>query len=738
MGSQLKGQDLLSIFRKEAETHIQELNRRLLELENDPQNKSALNEVRRHAHTLKGSARMMEFMEISSVAHTMEDLLENIMMEPSELDENVFDTLFQCLDSMSVLLQGGNGGKTTEEQGSPATGGFYAEGKSDTSEAEGPPGHTESLRPQREEPATQDAILVRTDKLDSLANAVGEMLLDQMKYEDQITKASRMVNLVREQANLWSEIKEKIPGVFDLAVPANGASQIEELDRYNELSASILDNMVNLVNGYKSTAPHRKLVMDCLQDDVRSIRLVPMSTIFDTFPRTIRDLSREHGKEIELGISGGEVELDKSIIDTIKDPLMHLVRNAIGHGIEEPEERLSQGKSRKGNISLSSYRQGSEVIIEISDDGAGIDLEEVKRIAFQKGLIEESQIETIDDESALQLIFTPGFSTSPIITDVSGRGVGMDVVMENVTKKLKGAVSVDTELRKGTKISIVVPVTLAIIRGLLVTVGGETFAIPTRSVEKNIKVPRQQIKSVEGKQVILDNKRIIPLVWLSDMLGFHRTPTDGDSEMTSVVIIDHAQKQVGFCVDSFGREQEMVVKSLGNYLKEVLNIAGVTILTNGEIVAILHVSDLMRSARGDISSASIVHESSISEKAIRKPSILIVDDSLTTRELEKNILEASGYDVHEAVDGLDGLNKVSEREFDLIIGDVDMPRVDGFEMVQKLKQDVRYNSIPVIMVTALQKDEEKRRGIEVGASAYIVKSSFDQGKLLETIRTLIG
>ena len=724
MGSQLKDQDLLSIFRKEAETHIQELNRRLLELENDPQNKSALNEVRRHAHTLKGSARMMEFMEISSVAHTMEDILAGIATEPSELDENLFDTLFQCLDSMSVLLQGGNGDKITEEQESYATDEFYTEDKSDTAEAEGP--------------ITLDAILVRTDKLDSLANAVGEMFLDQIKYEDQMTKAFRIANLVREQANLWSKIREQIPGVFHLVDPVTGAPQIEELTRYDDLSTSILDNMTGFVDGFRNTASHRKLLMNCLQDDIRSIRLVPMSAIFSVFPRTVRDLSKEYGKEIELNISGGEVELDKSIIDTIKDPLMHLIRNSVDHGIEKPEERLARGKYRKGNISLSSYRRGREVVIEVSDDGAGIDVGAVKRVALQRGFIKGSQMQTMDDESATQLIFASGFSTSPIITDMSGRGVGMNVVMKNVSKKLKGSVSVHTELRKGTKISIVVPVTLSIIRGLLVRVGQEKFAIPTRSVERNIKVPLQKIRNIEGRQVILDRMRIIPLVWLSDILGIRRTSIDDHSKMVSVVIIGYAQKQVGFCVDSFGREQEMVVKDLGNYLKEVLNIAGATILANGDIVAILHVPDLMRSARSSISSASAIRESSASQKAIKKPSILIVDDSLTTRELERNILKASGYKVHEAVDGLDGLNKVSEREFDLIISDVKMPRVDGFQMVQKLKQDVRYSSIPVIMVTAMQKDEEKRRGIEVGASAYIAKSSFDQGNLIETIRTLIG
>jgi two-component system chemotaxis sensor kinase CheA len=344
----------------------------------------------------------------------------------------------------------------------------------------------------------------------------------------------------------------------------------------------------------------------------------------------------------------------------------------------------------------------------------------------------------MNDESAVQLILTSGFSTSPIITDVSGRGVGMDVVMENISRRLKGAVNIDTELGKGTSISLTVPVTLTIMRGLVVMVGQKMFAIPTRSIEKNIKLPMQQIKSVEGKQIVLDNKRVIPLIRLSDILGVDGKPIGDDGEMVSVVVVDHGQKQVGFCVDGFGKEQEMVAKGLGSYLKGVPTVAGVTILPSGEVVSILHVPDLMEFARNRLSPVLPTRESVTDQKITRKRSILVVDDSLTTRELEKSILEASGYDVQVAVDGLDGLNKIAEKKFDLIISDVQMPRVDGFKMVEELKQDNRYKDIPVIMVTALQRDEEKRKGIEVGASAYIVKSTFEQGNLLETIQTLIG
>jgi len=799
MKRQLKKQDFLSLFRKEAEIHIQELNKGLLELESDPKNRATLEEVRRRAHTLKGSARMMGFTEISNAAHTMEDLLESVRMEMSELDKSVFDRLFQGLDSISALLQEdkGSAGKERKREENKPEMVYAVQSESELPQAgmPVPPGEAKEVPSSVRSPEPQyshDAILVRTDKLDSLAGVVSEMVLDQIKSENQMAKISQVANLMRQQVKLWSQIKLKMSGegVSFASSPSprtrgqnpypggprlvadiprtpevlrlgdrsplaskrrspRGRSRLtnellmEEVNKYNDLSASLLDDVTNLLDECKEVTTRRRLIIGELQDDIRAVRLIPISTVFDTFPRAVRDLSREYNKEIDLKVSGGEVELDKSIIEAIKDPLMHLVRNAVDHGIEAPEERLRRGKPERGNISLSAHHQGNKVAMEVSDDGAGIDLERVKEQAVKKGYIEKSQAEMMDEESAIQLIFLPGLSTSSIITDVSGRGVGMDVVMENIGRKLKGTVEVHTEAGKGTKVCLAVPITLAIMRGLLVRVGQETFAIPTESVEKNVVLAREQIKSVEGKQVIVDGDRIIPLVQLGAVLGVNGTHREHNDDRILAVIMNHSQRNIGFCVDGFAGEQEMVIKSLGSYLKRIPDVAGVTVLGNGDVVPILHVSDLVNSARNKLGAALIPayagSQESVTEHIVtKKPSILVVDDSLTTRELERNILEASGYDVHVAVDGLDGLSKVSERMFDLIISDIQMPRMDGFQMVEKLKQNDQYRNIPVVIVTALQKDEEKRRGIEVGASAYIAKSSFDQMTLLDTIEMLIG
>ena len=753
MKKQSKKRSFLSMFRKEAEMHIQELDKGLLVLEDNPKDRNALEEIRRRAHTLKGSAKMMGFAEISDTAHSMEDLLEGVKTESSGLDNGLFDRLFTCLDSIRGLLR-----RTSDEE-SPEADAPTTKVSSEISEGlptqKAAPRVVESPTSKITDIDVQDAILVETDRLDSLAGTVSEMVMDQIKSESQTTELSHISDLMRQQFSVWAQLEEKMS--LDAAneragIPVTQGLQREELNRYYDLSISILNSMINLLDDYRTIATHRKLLIDRLQEDIRSIRLIPISVVFDSFPRAVRDMGKEYGKNIKLDISGGEVKLDKSIIETIRDPLMHLVRNAVDHGIEDTGDRMRRAKPRTGHINLSAYHRGSKVVIEISDDGAGINLEKVKQSALQKGYIEESRLKTMDEQSAVQLIFLPGISTSPIITDVSGRGVGMDVVMENIGRKLKGMIDVQTEPGKGTTISLVVPITLAVMQVLVVRVGQGMFAIPTETIKKNVRLTRDQIRSVEGKQAVIDDEGIVPLVKLGDILGFHEISPENDGDnspphkgtqdnIISAFILEHAQRRIAFCVDDFVSEEEVVIKSLGSYLKKARYTAGATILGTGEVVAILHTADLLNSAGDKLAGAAPVQLPEIdreeSEKLIAA-SILVVDDSLTTRELERSILEASGYDVHVAVDGLDGLNKISKRKFDLIISDVEMPRMNGFQMVETLKQNDHSKDIPVIMVTALQKDEEKRRGMEVGASAYIVKSSFDQSNLLETIQTLIG
>ncbi len=475
------------------------------------------------------------------------------------------------------------------------------------------------------------------------------------------------------------------------------------------------------------------MVVNELQEKGMGIRMLPLATIFNTFPRAVRDLAKEFGKEVELIIRGEETELDKKVLEEINDPLIHLIRNSVDHGIENPDERIKVGKERKGKVELSASQEGDHIVIEISDDGQGIDPNKIKETAIKKGFLAESEADNLDDKDSYYILFESGFSTSSIITDISGRGVGMDVVKRKIEEELKGSIKVESNIGKGTKFTLMLPLTLAIIRALLIEVGNQTFAIPTTTLEETIKVENDKIQTTKGREAIQLRGQFIPLVSLAKILGLRESKSDNGK--LSIAIINTGGHRVGFKIEEFIFEQQIVIKTLGNHLKKVSNIAGTTILGAGEVVLILHIPDLVSSARGIAGLRTWGRK--IEEKKDKEIAILVVEDSLTTRELEKNIFEAAGYQVDLAINGAEALSIIQQKEFDLIVTDIQMPVMDGFELTKSIKENEALKDIPVVILTSLENDEEKQRGIEVGADAYIVKSTFDQTSLLNIIERLI-
>jgi two-component system chemotaxis sensor kinase CheA len=462
------------------------------------------------------------------------------------------------------------------------------------------------------------------------------------------------------------------------------------------------------------------------------LRMLPVSTIFSTFPRAVHDLARDFGKEVELIIEGADTELDKKVLEEINDPLIHIMRNAMDHGIESPEARVEAGKPRVGTIRMAARQEGDHIVIEVSDDGAGIDPDRVRMAAVRKGYISENEAVAMSDREATYLIFESGFSTAQIITEISGRGVGMDVVRQFVVERLKGSLDVHSELGKGSTFRLTIPLTLAIIRALLMRVGDRTFAIPTASIEETLRVAPQEVLKAEGHQVIRRQRRTVPLVRLGDILGVEHVPSGGKIPIATIGFSGH---RMGFIVDSFVGEQQIVIKTLGSHLKRVENVAGVTVLGAGEVVVILNVPDLMDNARSR--SGLRVREGRV-EKRKGPKRILICEDSFTTRELERSIFEAAGYDVEVAMDGAQGLAKLRQGlKADAVVTDVQMPNMTGFELTKAIKTDTALMHTPVIIVTSLERDEEKSEGIDAGADAYITKSVFNQDTLLETVERLI-
>ncbi|NUM79193.1 hybrid sensor histidine kinase/response regulator [bacterium] len=572
-------------------------------------------------------------------------------------------------------------------------------------------------------------IRIRIDKLDALIRATGELITSQMRNTDHLKNlrqayitlkhfikkietgyvpAYRNENFSLEHSSFtaWShEIIEE--GILALA-------QMEALWKDGRENAATLETLVNEV-----------------QQNVMGMRMVPLSTIFDAYPRAVRDLAKNLGKKLQFNLTGRETELDRKMVEKLNEPLIHLIRNAIDHGIETPEERARSGKPAEGSLSIAAYNEGNTILIEVQDDGRGIDIEKIKEKAVKKNLISgKDDISRFSENDLINFIFMPGFSTSDFITDISGRGYGMDIVKQCI-ESLKGYITVETKKNVGSKFSIHLPLTLTSLRALFVQAGKHKLAFPLSSITETIKIKRSDIIEVIEKNAIRVRNQLIPILVLTDILN---VPNDGGiKQEEAFVIIAHASgERAGFIVDDIIDERDIIVKSLPDHFMRVQNISSATIATNNEIVLVLHVPDLIASTKD----FSIREKPKMPKKSAQ--SILVVDDSLNTREVEKTILQAYGYEVDTAKDGLDAFEKIRQKHFDLIVTDLEMPLMDGFTLTSKIKNDKNYQHIPVIIVTSRDSSDDKRRGIDVGANAYIVKGSFDQTNLIDTVESLIG
>lgn len=608
------------------------------------------------------------------------------------------------------------------------------------SKAEGYKGEERRKRPSA--PLIEDTIRVSTEKIDSLMTQAGELLVAGLKIDQRLHEVEQISNSIDEWNREWLETRAANSHLLHDTEHETLRPLMRLLDMNQERLRVLSTQVSELQRGFSGDALHLSRITNALGEDVMKVRMLPVSTVFDAFPRLVRDLARDSNKAIELQMEGTETELDRKMLEEIKDPLLHLLRNAVDHGIERPEEREKAGKPRQGTITLKAFQKGNSIGIEVTDDGGGINRNKVKQAALKAGLITAEEMTTISDDETLRLIFTPGFSTSAMITDISGRGVGMDVVRKNV-EALQGQVDVESIPGQGTTISLTLPLTLATTQELLVQVGDQTYGIPVAAVERIQRVLPKEIYAVQGRQAILVDNEPVSLVRLAQVLERPVTELQvGSDEKVPTVILGSVKRRIAFLVDAVVGQQETVVKSLGKQLSRVRNVAGATILGTGQVIMTLNPSDLIKSARGmgegRVAAATQPRASTKAEKEAKQATVMVVDDSLSTRTLEKNILETAGYKVVAAPDGMEAMRLLnSNGGCDLIVSDVLMPRMTGFELTAAVKGDPKLKKIPVILVTSLDSREDKERGIEVGADAYLVKSNFDQANLLQTIGQLI-
>jgi two-component system chemotaxis sensor kinase CheA len=458
-----------------------------------------------------------------------------------------------------------------------------------------------------------------------------------------------------------------------------------------------------------------------------------MTSVLSTFPRLVRDVARSLGKEVTLEIDGGDIEVDRSVLENIKDPITHILRNAVDHGIEAPDERSRRGKPPRAHIRIHARQKGDAIELELSDDGAGIDIRRIKVIAAKKGIVPEDVAEAMSDRDAMGLIFRSGFSTSPMITDVSGRGVGLDVVRDSV-ERINGLIEVTSEAGVGTTFVITVPLSIATTQCLFVRAGEGMFAIPVTNVVRIMRVQQEDVGRADGRDALIVDNRPIPLVHLADVLGVERA----ESEETGghALIVGSAEKSTAFIVEGFDGAQEVVIKGLPEPFQRVRFAAGATITGTGEVVMILNVGDLTRAARASGTQRAGRREPKARVEQ-KRPVVLIADDSIVTRTLEKNILEAAGYEVRIASDGLEAWNLLETAGIDILVSDIEMPHIDGYALTEKVRADERFATLPVVLVTSLDSRQHRERGIAVGADAHIVKQGFSQDRLLDTIQSLI-
>lgn len=696
-------------FKIEVRERLLRLNLGLLKLEKSPKDTALLEEMMREAHSIKGAASMMGYKRIADISHKIEDGLEKTISQEVLLGKSHFDALFQCLDAIEPLLEdkvtwtdkgierpfvddlivGMEAAFSNRKQ-------EKAVKKTKSSEVQE---HAAATVAVAEQPAIaiaqEESMRVDTHKLDKLVNLSGELLISKIRLEEVVK------NLVHK-----TEAQKDLPESFN-----------------------------DLVKDLESVNKNIDLLTSGLQEEMMGVRMLPVAYLFNTFPRAMRDLAGARGKDVDFQIKGEETQLDKVILDKMKDPLMHLLRNCVDHGIEPLKQRSASGKQAVGKIILSAYHEGSQVVISVEDDGAGIDKKLVKEKAAQKGLVSKENMDTLTEDQVSQLLFVPGFSTNEEVSQVSGRGVGLDVVRQAVAK-LKGQVEIKSVFGGGTTFIMRLPLTLAITESLIVAVGNEIFAIPIDCIIETIRLNLDEVKTVEAKEAITVRSGILPLIRLNDIFGLPRKGIT-ERKFFPVIVAQSVEKKIAIMVDELIGRQEIISKAIGDPLKNIKNIAGATILGSGRVVLILDIPSIIESAEGVMVRPEASRLKVLSREK-KKKTILLAEDVLSTAMLEKNILESVGYSVVIARDGKEALEKSAQETFDLIITDLLMPRMDGFELVAALKKDKLYKDIPVIIVTTRESDADKRRGLEVGADAYILKSEFTSEGLLEIIERLVG
>ncbi|MGT0071136.1 chemotaxis histidine kinase/response regulator CheAY2 [Helicobacter pylori] len=792
-------QEIMEDFLIEAFEMNEQLDQDLVELEHNPEDLDLLNRIFRVAHTIKGSSSFLNLNILTHLTHNMEDVLNRARKGEIKITPDIMDVVLRSIDLMKTLLvtirdtgSDTNNGKENEieeavKQLQAITSQNSEGAKEGTKEAPKKENEKEAKKenikenqenkakapaaknPTSDNPLADEPDLDYTNMSAEEVEAEIERLLNKRQEADKERRAQK-----KQEAKPKQEVapKTEIPKTETPKAPKTETKAKAKADTEENKAPSIgveqtvrvdvrrLDHLMNLIgelvlgknrliriygdveeryDGEKFLEELNQVVSSIsavttdLQLAVMKTRMQPVGKVFNKFPRMVRDLSRELGKSIELIIEGEETELDKSIVEEIGDPLIHIIRNSCDHGIEPLEERRRLNKPETGKVQLSAYNEGNHIVIKISDDGKGLDPVMLKEKAIEKGMISERDAEGMSDREAFNLIFKPGFSTAKVVSNVSGRGVGMDVVKTNI-EKLNGIIEIDSEVGVGTTQKLKIPLTLAIIQALLVGVQEEYYAIPLSSVLETVRISQDEIYTVDGKSVLRLRDEVLSLVRLSDIFKVDAI-LESNSDVY-VVIIGLADQKIGVIVDYLIGQEEVVIKSLGYYLKNTRGIAGATVRGDGKITLIVDVGAMMDMAKSIKVNITTLMNESENTKSKNSPSdyiVLAIDDSSTDRAIIRKCLKPLGITLLEAANGLEGLEmlKNGDKTPDAILVDIEMPKMDGYTFASEVRKYNKFKNLPLIAVTSRVTKTDRMRGVESGMTEYITKPY--SGEYLTTV-----
>ncbi len=718
---------LLATFRAEADEHIRAITAHLTALErglfSPTETGAALEATFREVHTLKGAARSVSLKDIEAVCQAIESVLGRVTRGQLPFSRALLNRLQEAVDGAARLLAGSE----THERPHAVQDIVCDLERAAAARDSETPGSAQLQIPRAELPAAPvaaalpatDTVRVATARLDALLLQAEDLLLFKLAAAERVRRTRALVEaLARWQTTANGERP---------AGHTNGGGRQAET---RALEAHARETLTHL------RADERTITatVDGLLDELRRLRMTPASSILDVFPRMVRELAKERDKDVEWTAEGAHLEIDRRVLESMKDPLIHLVRNAVDHGIEPPHSRVQAGKAPRGRVAMTiASLEGNRIEIRVDDDGRGIDVAQVRAAAVRTHLLSEEEARGLGEYEALDLTYRSGLSTSPIITEVSGHGLGLAIVKERVSQ-LGGEIRLETKVGSGTTVRMILPASIATFRGLLVESGGQPFLLPTEAVERTIRVAADTIESVQGHEAIRWNEYPLSVSRLSGLLGFAPEGPPAVDGKQLCVVVRSGEERLGLLVDEILGSREVLVKDLRPPLVRVKNVASAGLLGTGQVVLILRPTDLLKTARESRRPTVAV---GVREKREPLRTVLVVDDSITTRTMEKNLLQAAGYQVRAAVDGIDAWTVLKSETIDLVVSDVDMPRMNGFELTSRIRADQKLGELPIVLVTALESRDDKERGIEVGANAYVLKSSFDQSNLLEIIHRLV-